>query len=405
MLNIAKIRNEFPALHQRVHDHDLVYLDNAATTQKPVRVIDALRDVYTHKNSNIHRGVHFLSSQMTEAYEQARTNIRIFLNAEKNHEIIFTSGTTDSINLLASTFGDAFVGSGDEILITGLEHHSNIVPWQMMAQRRHAKLKVLPITLRGELDLEQLDSLLTPKTRLFALSHVSNTLGTINPVKSLIKKAHALGIPVLVDGAQAIQHGPVDVKDLDCDFYVFSGHKTYGPNGIGVLYGKESWLEKLPPYQGGGDMVAKVSFEKTTYAELPLKFEAGTANYPAVIGLMNALDYLDELGWSDIGAHETELKEYASSRLQSIDGLRLYGTAENKICVFSFLIDGVHASDTGLVLDKLGIAVRTGHHCAEPVMDFYGIPGTVRASLSFYNTREEVDRLVEGLGKVKQMFL
>jgi cysteine desulfurase/selenocysteine lyase len=405
MLDVAKIREEFPALHQKVHDHPLAYLDNAATTQKPRQVIEALTRVYAHQNSNIHRGVHYLSNQMTEAYERARSNVRSFLNAEKDHEIIFTSGTTGSINLLAHSFGEAFIGPGDEILITGMEHHSNIVPWQMLAERKEARLKVIPINDRGELKMESTDSLFTPRTRLLALSQVSNTLGTINPVKELVDKAHALDIPVLVDGAQAVQHGPVDVQALGCDFYAFSGHKAYGPNGIGILYGRESWLEKLPAYQGGGDMVARVTFEKTSFAELPLKFEAGTANYPAAIGLSEALNFLGRVGWEDIGAYENELKEYASSRLQSLDGMRIFGTSDHKICVFSFLLNGIHASDAGLVLDKMGIAVRTGHHCAEPVMDFYGVSGMIRASFSFYNTMDEVDRLIEGLEKVQQMFL
>jgi len=342
---------------------------------------------------------------MTGDYEQARSYIRDFLNAENDHEIIFTSGTTDSINMLAQSFGEEFIQAGDEILITGFEHHSNIVPWQMLATRKDARLKIIPLNKNGTLNLKNLDSLLASRTRILAISHVSNTLGTITPLKEIIQKAHAAGIPVLVDGAQAIQHGPVDVRELDCDFYVFSGHKIYGPNGVGILYGKESWLEKLPPTRGGGDMIKTVTFEKSTYADLPLKFEAGTANYPAVIGLKTALQYLDNLGWTNIQNSEYAIKEYALSRLQAVDGLNIYGTAENRIAVFSFLLEGIHPADAGEILDKLGIAVRTGHHCAQPVMDFYGIPGTIRASFSFYNTREEVDILIKGLEKVKQLFL
>lgn len=404
MLDVHKIRKDFPILHQEVYGKPLIYFDNGATTQKPKVVIDCLQDIYSQQNSNVHRGVHFLSSQMTEKYELARSTVQKYINASKWNEIVFTGGTTASINLVAFSFGESFVYEGDEILISALEHHSNIVPWQQLANRKGAKLKVIPMNEKGELILEHLDELLTSRTRILALNHVSNALGTINPIKEIIKKAHEKEIPVLIDGAQAVQHEQIDVQDLDCDFYVFSGHKIYGPNGIGVLYGKEEWLEKLPPYQGGGDMVANVSFEKSTFAELPLKFEAGTANYPDAIALSKALEYISSIGIQNIQEYERELLIYATDKLSKIEGLKIFGTSREKISILSFLINNIHQADTGMVLDKMAIAVRTGTHCAQPVMTHFGLDGTVRASMVFYNTFEEVDLLYEGLKKVKQMF-
>ncbi len=404
MLDIQKIRKDFPILHQKVHGRPLVYFDNGATTQKPAVVIDCLQKIYTSQNSNVHRGLHFLSGQMTERYELARTKVQKYINASNWNEIVFTAGTTASINLLAYSFGETYVHEDDEILISALEHHSNIVPWQQLAIRKGAKIKVLPMNDKGELILEKADRFLTSKTKILALNHVSNALGTINPVKELIQKAHEKEIPVLVDGAQAVQHEQVDVQDLDCDFYAFSGHKIYGPNGIGVLYGKEKWLEKLPPYQGGGDMVSNVSFEESTFSELPLKFEAGTANYPDAIAMGEALDYLSSIGLQNIQEYEKELLKYAQEKLCKIDGFKVFGTAENKISIISFLLNGIHQSDTGMILDKMGVAVRTGTHCAQPVMTRFGIDGTVRASMVFYNTFEEIDLLYDGLMRVKQMF-
>ena len=404
MLDVHKIRKDFPILHQEVYGKPLVYFDNGATTQKPKVVIDCLQEIYSQQNSNIHRGVHFLSGQITEKYELARSTVQKYINASKWNEIVFTGGTTASINLVAFSFGESFVHEGDEILISALEHHSNIVPWQQLADRKGAKLKVVPMNEKGELILEHLDELLTSRTRILALNHVSNALGTINPIKEIIKKAHEKEIPVLIDGAQAVQHEQVDVQDLDCDFYVFSGHKIYGPNGIGVLYGKEEWLEKLPPYQGGGDMVANVSFEKSTFAELPLKFEAGTANYPDAIALSKALEYISLIGIQNIQEYERELLIYATDKLSKIEGLKIFGTSREKISILSFLINNIHQADTGMVLDKMAIAVRTGTHCAQPVMTHFGLDGTVRASMVFYNTFEEVNLLYEGLKKVKQMF-
>ena len=404
MLDVHKIRKDFPILHQEVYGKSLVYFDNGATTQKPKVVIDCLQEIYSQQNSNIHRGVHFLSGQMTEKYELARSTVQKYINAPKWNEIVFTGGTTASINLVAFSFGETYVKEGDEILISALEHHSNIVPWQQLALRKGAKLKVIPMNEKGELILEHLDELLTSRTRILALNHVSNALGTINPIKQIINKAHEKEIPVLIDGAQAVQHEQVDVQDLDCDFYVFSGHKIYGPNGIGVLYGKEKWLEKLPPYQGGGDMVANVSFEKSTFAELPLKFEAGTANYPDAIALSKALEYISSIGIQNIQEYERDLLIYATDKLSMIEGLKIFGTSREKISILSFLINNIHQADTGMVLDKMAIAVRTGTHCAQPVMTHFGLDGTVRASMVFYNTFEEVDILYEGLKKVKQMF-
>ena len=403
-IQIDLIRKDFPILTTRVWGKPIVYFDNGATTQKPRVVIDAVSEFYRSKNSSVHRGVHFLSEKSTEAYEQARETVRQFINAGSANEIIFTSGATGSINAVAFSFGEKYVKAGDEIMISGMEHHSNIIPWQMLCERKNAHLKVFPFDRNGELDFKKFTELFSEKTRLVAFTHVSNTLGTINPVKEMISHAHKYNIPVLVDGAQAIQHGHVDVTDMDCDFYVFSGHKVYGPNGIGVLYGKEKWLEDLPPYQGGGDMVDNVTFEKTTYNILPYKFEAGTTNYVGAIGLKAALDYVTGIGIDKIGTYEKSLLHYATEKLSSIDGLRIYGMTKNKISIISFLLDKVHPYDAGMVLDKLGIAVRTGAHCNQPVMDFYRIEGTLRASMVFYNTREEIDRLYEGLLKIKKMF-
>lgn len=402
-LDITKIRSDFPILQQKVYGKPLVYLDNGATTQKPRVVIDTIRELQEAHNSSIHRGIHFLSEQMTERYEAARETVRAFLNAASTSEIIFTSGATGSINTVAFSLGEKYVGAGDEVLISEMEHHSNIVPWQMLCQRKGAKLKVIPFLDGGELDLEKLDELLGEKTRIVALTHASNSMGTINPVKEVIRKAHAKGIPVLVDGAQMVQHGKVDVKELDCDFYVFSSHKIFGPTGSGVLYGKEDLLEDLPPYQGGGDMVDQVSFDRTTYNSLPFKFEAGTMNYIGAIGLGAALDYLNSIGIESIGAYEKELTSYTLGKLGEFDKLKLYGNAASRISVFSFLLDGIHPYDAGMILDKMGIAVRTGTHCTQPVMDHFGIDGTIRASLVFYNSKEEVDALAEGLQKTISM--
>jgi cysteine desulfurase/selenocysteine lyase len=401
---IEQIRKDFPILSTQVYGKPIVYFDNGATTQKPRIVIDAISEFYREKNSSIHRGMHFLSEKSTEAYEQARETVRHFINAGSSNEIIFTSGATASINAVAFSFGEKFIKSDDEILISGMEHHANLVPWQMLCERKKAHLRVFPLERNGELNLEKYTGIFSEKTRLVAFTHVSNTLGTVNPVKEMIRLAHQHNVPVLIDGAQAIQHGHVDVQDMDCDFYVFSGHKVYGPTGIGILYGKEKWLEELPPYQGGGDMVDNVTFEKTTYNVLPFKFEAGTTNYVGAIGLKTALDYISAIGVEKILGYEKSLLNYATEKLNSIDGLKIYGTAENKISIISFLLENIHPYDAGMVLDKLGIAVRTGTHCNQPVMDYYGISGTLRASMVFYNTREEVDRLYEGLLKVKKMF-
>ena len=403
-IQITQIRKDFPILSTKIYGKPIVYFDNGATTQKPRVVIDAISEFYRGINSSVHRGVHFLSEKSTEAYEQARETVRHFINAGSTNEIIFTSGATGSINAIAFSFGEKYIKAGDEILISGMEHHSNIVPWQMLCERKNASLKIFPFNRNGELDIEKFTGSFTEKTRIVAFTHVSNTLGTINPVKQMIRLAHQHNVPVLIDGAQAIQHGKIDVLEMDCDFYAFSGHKVYGPNGIGVLYGKEKWLEELPPYQGGGDMVDNVTFEKTTYNVLPYKYEAGTTNYVGAIGLKTALDYISSIGIDKIARYEKSLLYYATEKLNSIDGLKIFGTAVNKISIISFLLDNIHHYDAGLVLDKLGIAVRTGNHCNQPVMDYYGIPGTLRASLVFYNTREEVDRLYEGLLKVKKMF-
>jgi len=402
--DIAEIRADFPILGRKVYDKPLVYFDNGATTQKPQSVIDALTEVYTTYNSNIHRGVHYLSDTSSEAYESAREKVRSFINAGKREEVVFTSGTTGSINGIAFSFGERYIKTGDEIIVSHLEHHANIVPWQMMCERKGAVLRVIPINDAGEIIFEEYLKLLSQKTKLVSVTQVSNALGTILPINKIITAAHSVNVPVLVDGAQGVQHGMVDVKGMDCDFYVFSGHKIYGPNGIGVLYGKEKWLTELPPFQGGGDMVDKVTFEKTTYNELPFKFEAGTMNYPAAIGLGSALDYVTGLGRADIAKREKELLEYATEKLSGIKGLKIYGNSASKISTISFLLDKIHQYDTGMILDKMGIAVRTGTHCAQPVMDRYGIGGTIRASICFYNTKEEIDSLAEGVEKVISMF-
>lgn len=404
MKSISDIRADFPVLNRTVYDKKLIYLDNGATTQKPQCVIDAVSEVYESYNSNIHRGVHALSDIASEAYEQAREKTMLFINAENKHEIIFTSGTTGSINAVAFSFGERYLGPGDEVIISNLEHHANIVPWQMACERKGASLKVIPINDNGEINFDEYLKLISPRTKIVAVTHVSNALGIVMPLKRIIDAAHSAGIPVLVDGAQAVQHGVVDVAALDCDFYAFSGHKVYGPAGIGVLYGKEKWLNEMPPYQGGGDMVARVTFEKTTFNQLPFKFEAGTMNFAAAVGMARAFDYLNELGRSEIAAREKSLLNYATEKLSAIEGLRIYGNSPDKISTISFLLNNIHQYDAGMVLDKMGIAVRTGTHCAQPLMDRYGIDGTIRASMCFYNTEEEIDILCEGTEKVKSMF-
>jgi cysteine desulfurase / selenocysteine lyase len=403
-LDINKIRGDFPILGQMVHNRPLVYFDNAATTQKPLRVIQRMDSIYRETNSNIHRGVHYLSDLTTSHFEEARETIRNFINARHDHEIIFTPGTTAGINLVAFSFGERYVSHGDEIIISAIEHHANIVPWQMLCERKGATLKIIPINDDGELLIEEYEKLFSPKTRLVAITHVSNSIGTINPVKAMIEMAHRNNAHVLVDGAQAVQHGRVDVQDLDADFYVFSGHKMYGPTGTGILYGKESILDELPPYQTGGEMVDQVTFEKTTFNKLPFKFEPGTPNYIGGIGLAAAADYLQETGLDEIAAREKDLLEYGTRRLSEIDGLHLFGEAGNKISIMSFILNDIHPYDAGMIIDKYGIAVRTGNHCAQPFMQRFGIRGTVRASLVFYNTREEIDLLCEAIEKVKKMF-
>ncbi len=388
----------------RVYNKPLVYFDNGATTQKPMCVIDAVRDVYMTYNGNIHRGVHLISDKASEAYENAREKVRSFINAGKREEIVFTSGTTSSINGVAFSFGERYVRPGDEVIVSALEHHANIVPWQMMCQRKGAMLRVIPVDDRGDIIIGEYLKMLSPATKIVAVTQVSNALGTILPLEEIIKPAHDLGIPVLVDGAQGVQHGMTDVQSIDCDFYTFSGHKIYGPAGIGVLYGKERWLEELPPYQGGGDMVKNVTFEKTTYNDLPFKFEAGTMNYAGAIGLGKALDYVSELGREEIAERERQLLSYATGILSGFDNLKIYGTSENKISTISFLLNGIHQYDTGSMLDKMGIAVRTGTHCAQPVMERFKIDGTVRVSMCFYNTREEIDILGTGIETVTRMF-
>lgn len=401
---IESIRNDFPVLKTQINKQPLVYFDNGATAQKPKPVIDLVNDLTANKNSSIHRSVNFLSSQMTDVYEQSRELIRDFLGASSSKEIIFTSGATASINLVASSYGDTFISEGDEILLTTLEHHANIVPWQLLCQRKGAVIKVLPIDEDGKLRMDLLDDLLGPKTRFVAVAHVSNVMGTIQPVKEIIEKAHLLNIPVLVDGAQSVQHGEINVQEMDCDFFVFSGHKVYGPTGVGVLYGKEKYLEAMPPWQGGGDMIDRVSFSGTTFNELPFKFEAGTTNYIGAIGMAEAFRYMQKTGLAAIQKYEQELRRYADEQLHAIPGIRIYGDIEKKSPIFSFLLEGIHPYDTGMVLDKMGIAVRTGTHCAMPLMEHFGIEGTIRASLCFYNTMEEVDKLIEGLTLVTDMF-
>ena len=404
MYDVKKVREDFPILTREIYGRPLVYLDNGATTQKPRQVVEAMVDEYYNVNANVHRGVHFLSQQATDLHEASRETVRRFINAQSTSEILFTRGTTESINLLAFSFGEAMVKVGDEVVVSAMEHHSNIVPWQMMCERKGAQLRVIPMTDEGELQLEALEGLLTEKTRIVCCTQVSNVLGTVNPVKEVVRMAHEKDIPVLIDGAQSVPHMKVDVQDLDCDFFAFSGHKVYGPTGVGVLYGKEAWLEKLPPYQGGGEMIKNVSFEKTTYNELPYKFEAGTPDYVATHALATALDYVSGLGMENIEAHEQELTCYALERMQQIEGMHIFGGAKERDAVISFQVGDIHHLDMGTLLDRLGIAVRTGHHCAEPLMRRLGIEGTVRASFGLYNTKAEVDALVEGIERIRRMF-
>lgn len=403
-LDINTIRQDFPILKRKVYDKPLVYLDNAATTQKPWSVIKKIEEVYTTINANIHRGVHFLSQEATNAHEEARKTVQQFIHARSSNEIIFTRGTTEAINLVASSFCRAHCKSGDEIILSAMEHHSNIVPWQLQEEISGIKLKVVPVDETGDLRLDELEKLISSKTKLISLTHVSNVLGTINPIKKIIEIAHAHHIPVLIDAAQSIQHIPIDVQQLDCDFLVFSSHKIYGPTGIGVLYGKENLLDKLPPYQGGGEMIANVTFEKTTYNELPFKFEAGTPDYVGSTALAEALRYVTALGLENIKAYEDELLHYATEQLMQIEGMRIFGTSSNKSSVISFLVKDIHHYDMGMLLDHLGIAIRTGHHCAQPLMKALGVEGTARASLAFYNTKEEIDILKAGIERVIKMF-
>jgi cysteine desulfurase/selenocysteine lyase len=400
---VERVRRDFPILQRMVHGKPLVYLDNAATSQKPRAVIESLAVYYTQKNSNIHRGIHFLSEQATHAYEEARGKIRSFLNAADDREIVFVRGTTEAINLVAQSYGRAFVKPGDEIVLTTMEHHSNIVPWQILGEQTGARLRVVPINDEGELLLEEFEPMLTGKTRLVAVAHVSNALGTVNPVKRIVQMAHRRGIPVLVDGAQAVPHFRVDVRDLDCDFYAFSGHKLFGPTGVGVLYGKSRWLERMPPYQGGGSMISLVTFEKTHYADIPQKFEAGTPDIAGGIGLGTAIDYLRGLDFEAAVAHEQDLLDYGTGALAAIDGVRIIGRAKHKASVLSFVLEGVHPHDIGTILDREGVAIRAGHHCAMPAMQRFGVPATARASLALYNTREDVDALVRAIHKVKEV--
>ncbi len=404
MYDIEKIREDFPILSRTVYNKPLVYLDNGATTQKPRCVVESITDEYYSVNSNVHRGVHFLSQQATNLHEASRETVRRFINARSTSEIVFTRGTTESINLVAATFADSQMKEGDEVIVSVMEHHSNIVSWQLQAARKGIVLKVIPMNDRGELLIDEYEKLFSSRTRIVSVAHVSNVLGTVNPVKEIIKIAHAHGVPVLVDGAQSIPHLPVDVKDLDADFFVFSGHKVYGPTGIGVLYGKENWLDRLPPYQGGGEMIKNVSFEKTTFNELPFKFEAGTPDYIGSTALAKALDYVSAIGMDNIAAYEHELTDYAIARMKEIEGMRIFGEAEQRGGVISFLVGNIHHLDMGTLLDRLGIAVRTGHHCAEPLMRRLGIEGTVRASFGLYNTKAEVDALVAGIARVSRMF-
>lgn len=402
--DVNAIRKDFPILSTTVYDRPLIYLDNAATTQKPLCVLDAMRHEYLNANANVHRGVHYLSQQATELHEAARETVRRFINAGKTEEVVFTRGTTESINLVASSFCEEFMKEGDEIIVSVMEHHSNIVPWQLQAARRGVDVRVIPMNDEGELDMEAYAGMFTERTKIVSVAHVSNVLGTVNPVREMIRIAHSHGVPVLVDGAQSTPHFRVDVQELDCDFFAFSGHKIYGPTGIGVLYGKEEWLDRMPPYQGGGEMIESVTFEKTVFQSLPFKFEAGTPDYIATHGLAVALDYVNDIGLENISSHERELTSYCMEQMRSIDGIALFGTSEHKDAVVSFLVGDIHHLDMGTLLDRLGIAVRTGHHCAQPVMQRYGIQGAVRASFAMYNTREEIDALVEGVRRVSRMF-
>ena len=404
MLDVQSIRKDFPILDHKIYDKPLIYFDNGATTQKPRCVVEKIESGYYNVNANIHRGVHFLSQAATEAHEDARKTVQQFLNARSSNEIIFTRGTTEAINLIASSFTDECMSAGDEVIVSVMEHHSNIVPWQIQAARKGITLKVIPMNEKGELCMDTFRSLFSERTKLVSVTHVSNVLGTINPVKEITEEAHNHEVPVLIDGAQAVPHLKVDVQDLDAEFYVFSGHKIYGPTGIGVLYGKEEWLDKLPPYQGGGEMIASVSFEKTTFNELPFKFEAGTPDYVGTSAFATALDYVDHIGLESIAAHENELLRYTTDRLQDIEGMRIFGTSEHKSSVISFLVDGIHHYDMGMLLDKLGVAVRTGHHCAQPLMTSLGIEGTVRASFAAYNTKAEAEAFVAAVKRVVQMF-
>ena len=404
MFDVTKIREDFPILSRKVYDRLLVYLDNGATTQKPLCVLDAMREEYLNVNANVHRGVHYLSQQATDLHEQAREKVRKFINAGSVNEIIFTRGTTESLNLVVSSFCDGFMSEGDEVIVSVMEHHSNIVPWQLQAARKGISLRVIPMNDKGELLLDEYEKLFTERTKIVSVTHVSNVLGTVNPVKEIVRIAHEHGVPVMVDGAQSTPHFAVDVQDIDCDFFAFSGHKMYGPTGVGVLYGKEDWLDRMPPYQGGGEMIESVSFEKTVFEHLPFKFEAGTPDYVATHGLATAIDYISSIGIDNISRHEQELTRYCMERMQEIDGIRLFGTANGKDAVVSFLVGDIHHLDMGTLLDRLGIAVRTGHHCAQPLMIRLGIQGTVRASFAMYNTKEEIDVLVEGIKRVSKMF-
>lgn len=402
--DIDKIRQDFPILSRQVYGKPLVYLDNAATTQKPLCVLDAMRDEYLNVNANVHRGVHYLSQQATDLHEAAREAARRFINAGSTTEIVFTRGTTEGLNLVASSFCDEFMGEGDEVIVSVMEHHSNIVPWQLQAAKRGIAIRVIPMNEKGELNIDEFRNLFNESTKIVSVTHVSNVLGTINPVKEIVSIAHEHGVPVMVDGAQSTPHFRVDVQDMDCDFFAFSGHKMYGPTGIGVLYGKEDWLDRLPPYQGGGEMIESVTFEKTVFERLPFKFEAGTPDYVATHGLAKAIEYIESIGIDNISAHEQELTRYCMKRLSEIDGMRLFGTSEHKDAVASFLVGDIHHLDMGTLLDRLGIAVRTGHHCAQPLMDRMGIQGTVRASFAMYNTKEEIDILAAGIERVSKMF-
>lgn len=404
MYDISKIREDFPILSRTVYDRPLVYLDNAATTQKPRQVVEAITEEYYNVNANVHRGVHYLSQKATDLHEAAREKVRGFINANSTDEIIFTRGTTESLNLIVSSFCDEFMQEGDEVIVSVMEHHSNIVPWQLQAAKRGISIRVIPMNDKGELDLEEYGRMFNERTKIVSVTHVSNVLGTVNPVKEMIRTAHEHGVPFMVDGAQSAPHFAVDMQDLDCDFFAFSGHKMYGPTGVGVLYGKEDWLDRLPPYQGGGEMIESVSFDKTVFAHLPFKFEAGTPDYVATHGLATAIDYITALGMDNIRKHEEELTQYAMQRMSEVENMRIFGLSEHKDAVVSFLAGDIHHLDMGTLLDRLGIAVRTGHHCAEPLMHRLGIQGTVRASFALYNTREEIDTLVDGIERVSRMF-